>query len=52
MIKKIILFLFLFPSISFGGTMNMIGEKGKAEEIDRVIIVKCTIIFMNQIKLK
>ena len=40
MIKKIILFLFLFPSISFGGSMNMIGEKGKAEEIDRIITVK------------
>lgn len=54
MIKKIILFLFLFPSISFGGSMNMIGEKGKAEEIDRIITVKMYDNFYepNQIKVK
>ena len=54
MIKKIILFLFLFPSISLGGSMNMIGEKGKAEEIDRIITVKMYDNFYepNQIKVK
>jgi len=54
MIKKIILFLFLFPGISFGGSMNMIGEKGKAEEIDRIITVKMYDNFYepNQIKVK
>ena len=54
MIKKIILFLFLFPSISFGGSMNMIGEKGKAEEIDRIITVKMYDNFYepNEIKVK
>ena len=37
---KIILFLFiLFPSISIAGSMNMIGEKGKSSEVQRVIEV-------------
>ena len=38
--KKIILLLFLIPSISFGGTMNMIGEKGDPSEVSKVIEVK------------
>ena len=38
--KKIILLLILIPSISFGGTMNMIGEKGDPAEVSKVIIVK------------
>jgi uncharacterized cupredoxin-like copper-binding protein len=38
--KKIILLLILLPSISFGGTMNMIGEKGDSNEVSKVIIVK------------
>tara|TARA_A100000164_G_scaffold28219_1_gene21952 strand:- start:1205 stop:1702 length:498 start_codon:yes stop_codon:yes gene_type:complete len=38
--KKIILFLVLIPSISFGGTINMIGEKGDPAEVSKVIEVK------------
>ena len=38
--KKIILLLILLPSISFGGTMNIIGEKGDPNEVSKVIIVK------------
>ena len=38
--KKIILLLILIPSISFGGTMNMIGEKGDPAEVSKVIVVK------------
>ena len=38
--KKIILLLILMPSISFGGSMNMIGEKGDPVEVSKVIIVK------------
>ena len=38
--KKIILLLVLIPSISFGGTMNMIGEKGDPAEVSKVIEVK------------
>ena len=38
--KKIILLLILIPSISFGGTMNMIGEKGDPAEVSKVIEVK------------
>ena len=38
--KKIILLLFLIPNICFAGSMNMIGEKGKLSEVDRVIEVK------------
>ena len=38
--KKIILLLILIPSISFGGSMNMIGEKGDPVEVSKVIIVK------------
>ena len=38
--KKIILLLILIPSISFGGSMNMIGEKGDPAEVSKVIVVK------------
>ena len=38
--KKIILLLILIPSISFGGSMNMIGEKGDPNEVSKVILVK------------
>jgi uncharacterized cupredoxin-like copper-binding protein len=38
--KKIILLLVLIPSISFGGTMNMMGEKGDPAEVSKVIEVK------------
>ena len=38
--KKIILLLILIPSVSFGGTMNMIGEKGDPAEVSKVILVK------------
>ena len=38
--KKIILLLILIPSISFGGSMNMIGEKGDPVEVSKVITVK------------
>ena len=38
--KKILLLFILIPSISFGGTMNMMGEKGDPDEVSKVIIVK------------
>ena len=38
--KKIILLLILIPSISFGGSMNMIGKKGDPVEVSKVITVK------------
>ena len=38
--KKIIFFLILLPSISFAGSMSMIGEKGDPREVSRVIQVK------------
>ena len=38
--KKIIFLFFLIPTISFAESINMIGEKGKAEEVDRVIEIK------------
>ena len=38
--KKIIFFLILLPSISFAGSMSMIGEKGDPSEVSRVIQVK------------
>tara|TARA_B100001057_G_scaffold448846_1_gene489528 strand:- start:130 stop:630 length:501 start_codon:yes stop_codon:yes gene_type:complete len=36
----LILLLILIPSISFGGTMNMVGEKGDPDEVSKVIEVK------------
>ena len=38
--KKIILLFILIPNISFGDTMNMIGEKGESDKVSKVIIVK------------
>ena len=38
--KKIVFFLILLPSISFAGSMSMIGEKGDPREVSRVIQVK------------
>ena len=38
--KKIILLLILIPSISFGGSMNMVGELGNLNDVDRTIVVK------------
>ena len=35
--KKIILFLILFPNILYAGSMKMIGEKGKLNEVNRTI---------------
>ncbi len=40
MFKKFIFLLFLIPNISLAGSMNIIGEKGKPEEINRVIEIK------------
>ena len=38
--KKIILLLILITNISAAESMNMIGEKGKVNEVDRIIEVK------------
>ena len=38
--KKLLLLFVLIPSISVAESMNMMGEKGKAKEVDRVIEVK------------
>tara|TARA_B110000438_G_scaffold202012_1_gene193569 strand:- start:293 stop:790 length:498 start_codon:yes stop_codon:yes gene_type:complete len=38
--RKFFLLFLLIPNISIAETMNMIGEKGKAKEVDRVIEVK------------
>ena len=35
--KKIILLFILIPGISFGGTMNMIGEKGDPTEMMKMV---------------
>ena len=37
--KKFLLLLILIPNISIAESMNMIGEKGKANEVDRIIEV-------------
>ena len=37
--KKLVLFFFLIPSILNAGSMNAIGTKGKASDVDRVIVV-------------
>tara|TARA_B100002051_G_scaffold21676_1_gene16934 strand:- start:56 stop:553 length:498 start_codon:yes stop_codon:yes gene_type:complete len=37
--KKLILFLFLFPNILNAGSMNAIGTKGKASDVNKVIVV-------------
>ena len=38
--KKIILLLILIPSISFGGSIGMIGEKGNPDQVSKIIVVK------------
>ena len=38
--KKFILFFILFPNILYAGSMKMIGEKGKMNEVDRIIEIK------------
>ena len=38
--KKIIFLFILIPSICFGGSMSMIGEKGDPAEVSKVIVVK------------
>ena len=38
--KKIIILFILIPSICFGGSMSMIGEKGDPTEVSKVIVVK------------
>tara|TARA_Y100000741_G_scaffold204888_1_gene155764 strand:- start:110 stop:652 length:543 start_codon:yes stop_codon:yes gene_type:complete len=38
--KKIILLFILLPGISIAGKMNMIGEKGKPNEVTKIINVK------------
>jgi uncharacterized cupredoxin-like copper-binding protein len=38
--KKLLLLFMLIPSISIAESMNMIGEKGKEKEVDRIIEVK------------
>ena len=52
--KKFILLFILIPSISIAESMNMIGEKGKAQEVDRVIEVKMYDTFYkpNEFKIK
>ena len=37
---KFILFLILFPNILYAGSMKMIGEEGKLNEVDRIIKIK------------
>lgn len=52
--KKILLLFILFPSISIAESMSMIGEKGKSEEVDRVIKVEMydTYYKPNEFKIK
>ena len=38
--KKFILLFILIPSISLAGSMSMIGEKGKLQEVNRIIEIK------------
>ena len=38
--KKIIIFLILFPTFCYAGSMSMIGEKGNPSEVSRIIQVK------------
>ena len=35
--KKILLFLILFPNILYAGSIKMIGEEGKLNEVNRTI---------------
>ena len=52
--KKILLLFIMVPNISIAASMNMIGEKGKAKEVDRVIEVKMYDTFYepNEFKIK
>ena len=52
--KKFILLFMLVSNISIAESMNMIGEKGKTEEVDRVIEVKMYDTFYepNEFKIK
>ena len=38
--KKILLLFILIPTISFAGSMNLIGKKGKLSEVEKIIEVK------------
>ena len=38
--KKILLLFILIPSISAAGSINMIGQKGNSEEVEKIIEVK------------
>ena len=38
--KKLFIFLICLPSFCYAGSMNMIGQKGKISEVDRVIEIK------------
>ena len=52
--KKFLLLFILIPSISIAESMNMIGEKGKEKEVDRIIEVKMydTYYEPNEFKIK
>jgi len=52
--KKFILLFILIPSISLAGSMSMIGEKGKLQEVNRIIEIKMYDNFYepNEIKIK
>ena len=50
--KKLFLLLVLIPNISIAESMNMIGKKGKANEVDRVIEVKMYDIFYEPSEFK
>ena len=38
--KKFLLLFFLIPTISFAGSMKMIGEKGDPNNVDKIIEIK------------
>ena len=38
--KKLILIFFIIPNILFASSMKMIGEKGKLQEVNRIIEIK------------
>ncbi len=52
--KKLITLLILLPNMCFAGSMKMIGEKGNANEVDKVIEVKMYDNYFepNKIKIK
>ena len=50
--NKFLLLFILIPSISIAESMNMIGKKGKANEVDRVIEVKMYDIFYEPSEFK